>query len=38
VPIWVQRAHWIETGVAIAVIPVLLQILGVYAWARGLAG
>jgi type VII secretion integral membrane protein EccD len=38
VPIWVQRAHWVETGVAIAVIPVLLQILGVYAWARGLAG
>ncbi|MEV6236893.1 type VII secretion integral membrane protein EccD [Lentzea sp. NPDC051838] len=38
VPIWVQRAHWIESLVAAATIPVLLQILGVYAWVRGLAG
>jgi type VII secretion integral membrane protein EccD len=38
VPIWVQRAQWIESFVAAATIPVLLQILGVYAWARGLAG
>jgi len=38
VPIWVQRAQWIESLVAAATIPVLLQILGVYAWARGLAG
>lgn len=38
VPIWVQRAHRIESVVAAATIPVLLQILGVYAWARGLAG
>lgn len=38
VPIWVQRAHWIESVVAAATVPVLLQILGVYAWARGLAG
>ncbi|SFR29914.1 type VII secretion integral membrane protein EccD [Lentzea waywayandensis] len=38
VPLWVQRANWIEWLVAAATIPVLLQILGVYAWARGLAG
>jgi len=38
VPIWVQRAHSAETLIAVAVVPVLLQILGVYAWARGLAG
>lgn len=38
VPIWVQRAQRIESLVAAATIPVLLQILGVYAWARGLAG
>lgn len=38
VPIWLQRANWIESIVAFATVPVLLQILGVYAWARGLAG
>ncbi|MDT7790305.1 MAG: hypothetical protein QOF58_8724 [Pseudonocardiales bacterium] len=38
VPLWVQRAQWVESLVAAATIPVLLQILGVYAWARGLAG
>ncbi|MCE7006374.1 type VII secretion integral membrane protein EccD [Kibdelosporangium philippinense] len=38
VPVWVQRSNWIESIAAIAAIPVLLQILGVYAWARGLAG
>ncbi|MEV6712778.1 type VII secretion integral membrane protein EccD [Lentzea sp. NPDC051208] len=38
VPIWVQRAQWLESLVAAATIPVLLQVLGVYAWARGLAG
>ncbi|MEV5541683.1 type VII secretion integral membrane protein EccD [Saccharopolyspora shandongensis] len=38
VPVWVQRAQWTEWVVAAATIPVLLQILGVYAWARGLAG
>lgn len=38
VPVWVRRAHLVESLVAVAVIPVLLQILGVYAWARGLAG
>ncbi|MEU6266906.1 type VII secretion integral membrane protein EccD [Saccharopolyspora shandongensis] len=38
VPVWVQRAQWTESIVAAATIPVLLQILGVFAWARGLAG
>ncbi|MET9633971.1 type VII secretion integral membrane protein EccD [Lentzea sp. NPDC006480] len=38
VPIWLQRAQWIESLVAAATIPVLLQILGVYAWVRGLGG
>ncbi|MDX8149473.1 type VII secretion integral membrane protein EccD [Lentzea sp. BCCO 10_0061] len=38
VPIWVQRAHWVEWLMAAATLPVLLQVLGVYAWARGLAG
>jgi type VII secretion integral membrane protein EccD len=38
VPIWVQRAQWTESLVAAATIPVLLQLLGVYAWARGLGG
>jgi type VII secretion integral membrane protein EccD len=38
VPIWLQRAQWIESLTAAATVPVLLQILGVYAWARGLAG
>jgi type VII secretion integral membrane protein EccD len=38
VPLWLQRAQWTESLVAAATVPVLLQILGVYAWARGLAG
>ena len=38
VPIWVQRAQWLESLGAAATVPVLLQVLGVYAWARGLAG
>ncbi|PWK84413.1 type VII secretion integral membrane protein EccD [Lentzea atacamensis] len=38
VPLWVQRANWLESLTAAATVPVLLQILGVYAWARGLGG
>jgi hypothetical protein len=28
----------LESIAAVAVIPILLQVLGVYAWMRGLAG
>jgi len=37
-PIWPHLANILETCTALAVIPFLLQLLGVYAWARGLAG
>jgi ESX secretion system protein EccD len=35
-PIWGHLANIVDTTTAIAVVPVLLQLLGVYAWARGL--
>jgi hypothetical protein len=37
-PIWGHTANILETVTALAIIPVLLQLLGVYAWARGLFG
>ncbi|MER6990045.1 type VII secretion integral membrane protein EccD [Saccharopolyspora hirsuta] len=37
-PIWGHLANVFDTATAIAVVPVLLQLLGVYAWARGLFG
>lgn len=37
-PIWAHVGNIVETGTALALIPLMLQVLGVYAWARGLAG
>jgi type VII secretion integral membrane protein EccD len=37
-PYWGRAVEILESLVAIAVIPILLQVLGVYAWMRGLAG
>ncbi|MFR9727736.1 type VII secretion integral membrane protein EccD [Saccharopolyspora sp. MS10] len=37
-PIWGHLANIFDTVTALAVLPLLLQLLGVYAWARGLAG
>lgn len=37
-PIWGHLANWLETLSMIAVIPVLLQLFGVYGTARGLIG
>lgn len=37
-PIWGRYAGWAESLTAIAMVPVLLQLFGLYAWARGLAG
>lgn len=37
-PIWGHLGNIAETATAVAVLPLLLQVLGVYAWARGLAG
>lgn len=37
-PVWGHVANIVETVAALAIIPVLLQVLGVYAFARGLAG
>jgi type VII secretion integral membrane protein EccD len=37
-PVWGHVANIVETVTAIAIIPVVLQVLGVYAFARGLAG
>ncbi|WP_239155605.1 type VII secretion integral membrane protein EccD [Amycolatopsis sp. FDAARGOS 1241] len=35
-PIWGHLANWTETLSAVAVIPILLQLYGVYGWAVGL--
>lgn len=35
-PIWGHLANWTETLSAVAVIPILLQLFGVYGWATGL--
>jgi len=37
-PVWGHVANIVETVAALAIVPVLLQVLGVYALARGLAG
>ena len=37
-PYWGRAVEILESLAAIAVIPILLQVLGVYAWMRGLAG
>ncbi|OLR92192.1 type VII secretion integral membrane protein EccD [Actinokineospora bangkokensis] len=37
-PLWGHLADMSETLTAVAVLPILLQLLGFYAWARGLAG
>ena len=37
-PIWGHLANIFDTCTALAVVPLLLQLLGVYAWARGLFG
>lgn len=37
-PIWGHLANIFDACTALAVVPLLLQLLGVYAWARGLAG
>jgi len=37
-PVWGHVANIVETMTALAIVPVLLQVLGVYAFARGLAG
>jgi type VII secretion integral membrane protein EccD len=37
-PIWGHLANGLDTAAGLAAIPLLLQLLGVYAWARGLAG
>ena len=35
-PIWGHLANWLETLSAVAVIPILLELFGVYSWAVGL--
>jgi ESX secretion system protein EccD len=37
-PYWGRAVEIAESVTAVAVIPILLQVLGVYAWMRGLAG
>ncbi|MFD9895278.1 type VII secretion integral membrane protein EccD [Amycolatopsis sp. NPDC059027] len=37
-PIWGHLANIFDTVTGLAALPLLLQLLGVYAWARGLAG
>ncbi|MFI9009983.1 type VII secretion integral membrane protein EccD [Actinosynnema sp. NPDC053489] len=37
-PVWGHLANVLEICAGVALLPVLLQILAVYAWARGLAG
>lgn len=37
-PVWAHLANVAETLTVISIVPVLLQVLGAYAWARGLAG
>jgi hypothetical protein len=35
-PIWGHLANWLETLSAVAILPILLQLFGTYAWAIGL--
>lgn len=37
-PLWGHAANWLETVAAVAVVPVLLQVFGVYSLAAGLVG
>ncbi|MEA5362855.1 type VII secretion integral membrane protein EccD [Amycolatopsis sp., V23-08] len=37
-PIWGHLANWLETLSAVAILPILLQLFGTYAWAIGLTG
>ncbi|MFD9888096.1 type VII secretion integral membrane protein EccD [Amycolatopsis sp. NPDC059027] len=37
-PYWGRAVEIFESITAVAVVPILLQVLGVYAWMRGLAG
>ncbi|TDV42163.1 type VII secretion integral membrane protein EccD [Actinophytocola oryzae] len=37
-PYWGRAVEILESVAAVAVVPILLQVLGVYAWMRGLAG
>lgn len=37
-PIWLHLANGLETLTAVALVPLLLQLFGVYAWALGLIG
>ncbi|ONI83114.1 type VII secretion integral membrane protein EccD [Actinosynnema sp. ALI-1.44] len=37
-PVWGHLANIFDTCTALAIVPLLLQLLGVYAWARGLFG
>jgi type VII secretion integral membrane protein EccD len=37
-PFWEYTATFLDVATAVAIVPVLAQILGVYAWARGLFG
>lgn len=37
-PYWGRAVEILESLAAVAVVPILLQVLGVYAWMRGLAG
>ena len=37
-PVWRHTANVVEGVLAVATVPLLLQVLGVYAWARGLGG
>jgi hypothetical protein len=37
-PYWGRTVDIVESLTAVAVVPVLLAVLGVYAWMRGLAG
>ena len=37
-PFWEYAATFLDVATGVAVLPVLAQVLGVYAWARGLFG
>jgi type VII secretion integral membrane protein EccD len=37
-PYWGRAAQLAETTLAVALVPVLVQVLGLYGWVRGLAG
>jgi hypothetical protein len=37
-PIWEYTARLLDVATAVALLPVLAQVLGLYGWARGLFG